>query len=102
MQKKIMNIFIVEKVYYYHIIKVIHQTIQIRIFLKKNPATQNDMKYYISLLNKKESLSLVPYAFNFCLGSRIILLKNIDVSSGLVNGRIACVHMLDAYTRYFC
>ncbi len=39
------------------------------------------------MLNKRESSSLVPFCFEFTIGSRVMLLKNIDVSSGLVNGR---------------
>ena len=72
-----------------------------RNIFDKNPATQSDIQYYISLLKKKESSSLVPYAFNFCVGSRVILLKNIAVASGLVNGRrgkIVKVHLIDALT----
>jgi len=49
-------------------------------------ATEKDYRHYIAYL-KKESDSLVPFCLSFCIGSRVMLLKNINISDGLVNGR---------------
>ena len=68
---------------------------------EKEPATQRDINYYISLLKKRESSSLVPFAFTFSIGSRVMLLKNLDTSAGLVNGRrgtVVEVHLEDEMT----
>ena len=50
-------------------------------------ATDQDKMIYKSMLRKRESSSLVPYTFKFAISSRVMLLKNIDPFSGLVNGR---------------
>lgn len=53
----------------------------------RNPATDEDKKIYKSILKTRESQSLVPYNLVFFIGARVMLLKNIDASTGLVNGR---------------
>ena len=51
------------------------------------PANDEDKKIYKSMLKSRYSNSLVPYTLFFFIGARVMLLKNLDVSNGLVNGR---------------
>ena len=51
------------------------------------PPKDIDYKLYHAYLKRRDSQSLVPFCFKFCIGARIILLKNIDTANGLVNGR---------------
>lgn len=52
-----------------------------------SPPKEIDYKLYNAFLSRRESQSLVPFCFHFCIGARVILLKNIDTTNGLVNGR---------------
>lgn len=51
------------------------------------PPKDIDYKLYHAYLKRRDSQSLVPFCFRFCIDARIILLKNIDTANGLVNGR---------------
>ena len=52
-----------------------------------HPPKDIDYKLYHAFLKRRESQSLVPFCLKICIGARVILLKNIDTSNGLVNGR---------------
>ena len=64
------------------------------------PSTDDDRKIYKSMLKTRDSQSLVPYKLLLFIGARIMLLKNIDVTRGLVNGRRGVVteFMMDDIT----
>ena len=50
-------------------------------------ASEYEKKLYKSFLKSKDSQSLVPFTLLFFIGARVMLLKNMCASKGLVNGR---------------
>lgn len=49
-------------------------------------ASESDIKIFNGALKKKQINTIVPFNLRLCVGSRVMLLKNLNMTEGLING----------------
>ena len=64
-----------------------HTTNRREIGLEKRTATEGEKRRYFSLKRNKETSCLVPDKLSLFIGAEVMILKNIDASKNIVNGR---------------
>ena len=57
-----------------------------RAITKIQCASQSDIKIFCAAMKKRQVNSIIPFSVSIIPGARIILLQNLDVKNGLING----------------
>lgn len=55
------------------------------------PGVKNNASFYLSLVDKMKKYSIAEDELSLCEGARVMLLRNLDLDAGLVNGSLGYV-----------